>query len=204
MKLIGSLTSPYVRKVRIVMVEKKIDYQFVLEDPWAPDSHVRDANPLGKIPCLIMEDGEAMFDSRVICEYLDTLTPVGKLIPPSGRERAEVRCWEALADGVLDATVLIRLEGKFHEPEHRSQAWLDRQRDKIETSLHAMANGLGERPWCAGNHLSLADLAVGCALGYLDLRAPDIAWRASHPALGKYFERLSQRQSFIDTQPPQA
>src|SRR5690348_15276195 len=100
MKLIGSIASPYVRKVRIVMAEKKLDYEFVLENVWAADSNIQQSNPLGKVPCLIMEDGGAMFDSRVIVEYLDTLTPVCKLIAAQGRERAEVKCWEALADGI--------------------------------------------------------------------------------------------------------
>ena len=109
MKLLGSLTSPYVRKVRIVMAEKKLDYQLVLEDVWASDA-IKKSNPLGKVPCLVMEGGEAVFDSRVIVDYLDTLSPVGRLIPASGRERAEVRTWEALADGLVDACSLIRLE----------------------------------------------------------------------------------------------
>ena len=109
MKLIGAVTSPYVRKVRIVMAEKKLDYQFVLEDVWTSDTIVT-SNPLGKVPCLIMEGGEAVFDSRVIVEYVDALSPVGKLIPGSGRERAEVRTWEALADGLMDAALLARLE----------------------------------------------------------------------------------------------
>ena len=102
MKLIGATTSPYVRKVRIVMAEKKLDYQFVQENVWADDTHISASNPLGKVPCLVMEGGEAVFDSRVIVEYLDTLSPVGKLIPSQGRERAEVKTWEALADGVME------------------------------------------------------------------------------------------------------
>jgi glutathione S-transferase len=97
MKLIASLTSPYVRKVRIVMAEKRLDYQLELEDFWASD-RILQSNPLGKVPCLVMEGGEAVFDSRVIVEYVDTLSPVGKLIPERGRERAEVRTWEALGD----------------------------------------------------------------------------------------------------------
>ena len=112
MKLIGSLTSPYVRKVRIVMAEKKLDFQLVLEDVWASDAMLK-SNPLGKVPCLVMEGSEAVFDSRVIVEYLDTLSPVGKLIPPMGRERIEVRTWEALADGLLDASILARLEAHW-------------------------------------------------------------------------------------------
>jgi glutathione S-transferase len=113
MKLIGSAASPYVRKVRIVMAEKKLDYQFVLEDVWAENSTISTSNPLGKVPCLVMEGGEAVFDSRVIVEYLDTLSPVGKLIPAQGRERAEVKTWEALADGIMEAAVRARLEATW-------------------------------------------------------------------------------------------
>jgi len=203
MKLIGSLSSPYVRKVRIVMAEKKLDYEFVTEDVWAADSTISQSNPLGKVPCLVMEGGEALFDSRVIVEYLDTLSPVGKLIPAVGRERAEVKTWEALADGVLDALILARLEANWphRQQEQRSQAWIDRQLDKTHASLKAMSQGLGEKPYCAGIYLSLADIAVGGALGYLDFRFPDIDWRGSYPNLAKLQDKLMQRQSFIDTRP---
>jgi glutathione S-transferase len=203
MKLIGALTSPYVRKVRIVMAEKKLDFQFVLEDVWNEDAILK-ANPLGKVPCLVMEGGEAVFDSRVIVEYLDTLSPVGKLIPPLGRERTEVRTWEALADGVLDASILARLEAtwKGRSEAQRSQAWIERQLSRVNEALAAMSKGLGDKPYCAGIHFSLADIAVGCALGYLDFRFPQIDWRGAHPNLAKLHEKLSARQSFIDTRPP--
>ncbi|MFM9879367.1 MAG: glutathione S-transferase family protein [Burkholderiaceae bacterium] len=203
MKLLGSTASPYVRKVRIVMAEKKLDYQLVLENVWAAGTVINEANPLGKVPCLIMEGGEALFDSRVIVEYLDTLSPVGKLIPGVGRERAEVKTWEALADGLLDAAILARLEATWdgRTKGQRSQAWIERQMGKIDQVLAAMARGLGEKPFCAGIHLSLADVAVGCALGYLDFRFPQIAWRDSHANLAKLMEKLQQRQSFVDTQP---
>jgi len=148
-----------------------------------------------------MEDGEAVFDSRVICEYVDTLSPVGRLIPQSGRERVEVRCWEALADGVLDAGVLIRLEATQREEARRSEGWVARQRRKIDEALGAMSQGLAGKPWCANNHFSLADVAVGCALGYLDFRMPELGWREKHSNLDKHFAKLSQRQSFIDTIP---
>lgn len=205
MKLIGSLTSPYVRKVRVVMAEKKLDFQLVLEDPWN-DEVVRKSNPLSKVPCLVMEGGEAVFDSRVIVEYLDTLSPVGKLIPPLGRERTEVRTWEALADGVLDALILARLEAHWagRKEGERSQAWIDRQMLAATTSLKAMSQGLGDKPWCAGIHFTLADIAVGCALGYLDFRFPQVDWRAQYPNLQKLAEKLATRQSFIDTAPPKA
>ena len=203
MKLIGSDSSPYVRKVRIVMAEKKLDYQFVIEDVWAADSPIVHSNPLGKVPCLVMEGGEALFDSRVIVEYLDTLSPVGKLIPAMGRERAEVKTWEALADGVLDALLLARLENNWvgRPKAQRSQAWIDRQLSKTQASLKAMSQGLGEKPFCAGIYLSLADIAVGCSLGYLDFRFPEIDWRPSSPNLAKLQEKLMQRQSFIDSKP---
>ena len=203
MKLYGSLASPYVRKVRVVMAEKKLDYQLILEDVWATDSTITQANPLGKVPCLVMEGGEAVFDSRVIVEYLDMLSPVGKLIPASGRERIEVRTWEALADGLVDAAILARLEATWHgrTDAQRSSAWIDRQMDKVHASIEAMSQGLGERPWCAGNHFTLADIAVGCSLAWLSFRFPQIDWRSSHPNLSKLLDRLATRQSFIDTVP---
>jgi glutathione S-transferase len=201
-RLLGSLTSPYVRKVRIVMAEKRIDYQLELEDVWAPDTRILESNPLGKVPCLIMEDGGAVFDSRVIVEYLDGMTPVAKLIPPSGRERAEVRTWEALADGVVDALILARLEQTQRPPEQQSQKWIDRQLQKVHTGIKAMSNGLGEKPWCNGHAYSLADIAVGCALGYLDFRFSHIDWRGQYPNLARLNEKLAARPSFVDTQPP--
>lgn len=206
MKLIGSLTSPFVRKVRIVLAEKRLDYKFEVEDVWAADTAISVANPLGKVPCLVMEGGEAVFDSRVIVEYVDTLSPVGKLIPLSGRERVEVRTWEALADGLLDAAVLARMEATWigRTDAQRSQAWIDRQVAKVHTSIQAMAQGLGDRGWCAGNHYSLADIATGCALGYLDFRFPDIDWRADHPNLARLADKLAQRPSFADTLPPRS
>ena len=203
MKLIGSNTSPYVRKVRIVMAEKKLDYHFVLEDVWAPDTRMPDANPLGKVPCLVMEGGEAVFDSRVIVEFLDTLSPVGKLIPSQGRERAEVKTWEALADGILDAAILARLEATWNgrTDAQRNQAWIDRQMGKIDLALKAISTGLGDKAFCSGIHFSLSDVAVGCALAYLDLRFPQVPWRANHSNLARLQDKLAQRSSFIDTVP---
>jgi glutathione S-transferase len=186
------------------MAEKKLDYDFLVEDVWSEQTRIAESNPLGKVPCLIMEGGEALFDSRVIVEYLDTLSPVGKLIPAVGRERAEVKTWEALADGVLDAALLARMEAVWsgRSDAQRSQAWIDRQLGKIGASLDAMSKGLGNKPYCAGNHVSLADIAVGCALGYLDFRFPQIAWRQDYPSLVRLFEKMEQRPSFTETTPP--
>ena len=204
MKLIGSATSPYARKVRIVMAEKKLDFQFILEDVWAANTTITASNPLGKVPCLVMEGGEAVFDSRVIVEYLDTLSPVGKLIPTQGRERAEVKTWEALADGLLDAAILARLEATWggRTAKQRSDAWIDRQMGKIDATLKAMSTGLGDKAFCSGIHFSLSDIAVGCALGYLDLRFTQINWREMYPNLARLQEKLMQRASFAETVPP--
>jgi glutathione S-transferase len=204
MKLIGSVTSPYVRKVRVVMAEKKLDYSFELENVWTAETTIHQSNPLGKVPCLVMEDGSAMYDSRVIAEYLDTLTPVCKLLPPNGRERADVKVWEALADGVLDAAVLVRLEKTLRPLEQQSAAWIARQMGKVTAGLQVMSDNLGESPFCQGNHYTLADVAVGCALGWLSFRFPDIGWRAGHPNLARLFDKLSERASFKDTVPFEA
>lgn len=203
MKLIGSTTSPYVRKVRVVMAEKRLDYALVLENVWAADTTIAASNPLGKVPCLVMEGSDAMFDSRVIVEYLDTLSPVGKLIPQQGRERAEVKTWEALADGVLDAAILVRLERTFdgRAEGERSAAWVERQLAKVAAGLKAMERGLGDKAFCCGVYLTLADIAVGCALEWLTFRFPEITWRDDHPQLVRLMDKLAQRPSFVDTRP---
>lgn len=201
MKLIGSLASPYVRKVRVVLAEKKLDYQFELENVWAPDTTIDKLNPLGKVPSLVMEDGNVMIDSRVMVEYLDTLTPVCKLLPPNGRDRADIKCWEALADGMLDAAIIVRLERTQRPPELQSEDWIARQMRKVQLGLAALSEKLGESAYCAGIHYSLADVAVGCTLGWLSFRFPEITWRDDHPNLARLFDKLSERQSFKDTVP---
>jgi len=201
MKLIGSVTSPYVRKVRVVLAEKKLDYVFELENVWSPDTKISASNPLGKVPCLVMEDGSAMYDSRVIAEYLDTLTPVCKLLPANSRDRANVKVWEALADGVADAAVLAFLERTQRPAELQSPAWIERQMGKVRAGLQVMSDNLGEQPFCMGIHYTLADVAVGCMLGWLLLRFPAIAWRDEHANLARLFDKLSERPSFKDTVP---
>jgi glutathione S-transferase len=129
------------------------------------------------------------------------LTPVGKLIPPHGRERAEVKCWEALADGVLDAAVLVRLEKTLRPQAQQSQSWIDRQNAKVQAGLKAMSTGLAEKPFCSGNLYSLSDVAVGCTLGWLNFRFPELDWRGDYPNLAKLFDKLSERQSFKDSVP---
>ena len=201
MKLIGSIASPYVRKVRVVLAEKKLDYDFELENVWGSDTAIHLSNPLGKVPCLIMEDGSPMYDSRVIAEYLDTLTPVCKLLPPNGRDRADVKVWEALSDGVADAAILARLEKTLRPAELQSAAWIERQMSKVHAGLAVMSANLGESPFCKGNHYTLADVAVGCTLGWLLFRFPEIDWRGDYANLARLFDKLSERASFKDTLP---
>ncbi len=200
MKLIGSLTSPFVRKVQIVLAEKKIEFEFEVDSPWTPETKVPNVNPLGKIPVLVLDDSTVLFDSRVIVEYIDSVAPNNKLMPESNRERAEVKRWCAVADGICDSAALIFLERKRPQ-EQQSAGWIDRQHDKILSSLKYMAEELGECSWCMGTHFSLADVGAGCALGYLALRFPEISWSEQYPNLSRLYEKLMLRPSFADTVP---
>ena len=200
MKLIGSLTSPYVRKARVVLAEKKIEYDFELDSPWNADSGVPNVNPLGKIPVLILDDETVLFDSRVIVEYLDNVTPNNKLMPVPNRERILVKRWEALADGICDAAATAFLEAK-RPAKQQDKTWIERQRSKISASLEFMAEELGDNAHCMGTHFSLADAAVGSALGYLVFRFADINWQEAHPNLAKLYDKLMQRPSFAETVP---
>lgn len=200
MKLIGSTTSPYVRKVRIVLAEKRIDCEFVKEDVWSPDTTIAQKNPLGKIPVLMLDDNTCIFDSRVIVEYLDARAPTSKLIPDENRDRAEVKTWEALADGTNDAAVAALLEGK-RDKELQLQSWVDRQRTKVDRALAEMSRALGKNAWCHGKSFSLADVATGVSLGYLAFRFPQIEWQSQYPNLLSHYNKLMERESFKNTVP---
>ncbi len=200
MKLVTSLTSPYGRKVRVVLAEKKVSFQLQIENPWLPDSPVPGINPLGKVPVLVLEDGVSVFDSRVIVEYVDHLTPVAHLIPGEPKSRMMVRGVEALADGVADAAVALLLEKK-RPTDKQSADWLILQEKTVFRGLEALSEALGEKPWFLGNTMTLADIACGCMLGYLGLRFPEIAWGAAHPNLAKLHDKLMARASFRETVP---
>ena len=203
LKLIASPTSPYVRKVRIALAEKKIEYQMVDASPWDPGNPVHEWNPLGKVPVLVLDDGTQLFDSRVIVEYIDTVSPVSRLIPEPNRQRIEVKRWEALADGICDATQAIVLESR-RPAKQQNKGWVDRQRQKIGAGVAELARELEEKSWCNGESYSLADLATGCALGYLDLRYPELDWRRDYPNLARLADKLAKRPSFQETAPPVA
>lgn len=200
MKLIGTHTSPYTRKARVVLAEKKIDYEWVVDSPNSPTTVVPRYNPLARVPVLVLDDDSAIFDSPVIVEYLDNLSPNNKLFPQPSRERVEVKRWEALSDGVMDAAVGIRME-QLRPEAQRSSSWMQRERAVIDQALEVMAKQLGESQWCMGTPFTFADVAVGCALGYLDFRFPEINWRGTHANLARLQEKLMQRPSFADSTP---
>ncbi|MET0732070.1 MAG: glutathione S-transferase N-terminal domain-containing protein [Casimicrobiaceae bacterium] len=201
MKLIFSPTSPYARKVRIVLAEKKIECQQIEASPWTADNPVHGFSPLGKVPVLVLDDGTALYDSRVIVEYLDNVSPVSRLIPEPSRQRIAVRRWEALADGVNDAASSIVLERR-RPAAQQSGEWIARQERKLGEGVAEIARELDEKAWCNGEGYSLADIATGCTLGYLDLRHPHLQWRNAYPNLSRLHDRLAKRASFADTLPP--
>src|SRR3989441_1451430 len=171
MKLLASLASPYTRKVRVVLAEKKIECELELVDVNPLDNPVNAHNPLGKVPTLVLDDGSTLFDSRVIVEFLDGKSPISRLIPEDLRDRVAIRRWEALADGVLDAGLLVRYES-LRDKKEQSKAWVDKQVSRMHRGVKLMAEELGERNWCQGDRYSLADIALGCCLGWLDFRQP--------------------------------
>ncbi|MGA7178067.1 MAG: glutathione S-transferase [Thiobacillaceae bacterium] len=200
MKLISSPTTPFGRKVRIVLLEKRIPFELELDVPWSADTKVGQFNPLGKVPILVLKDGETLYDSRVIVEYLEHVSPVGHLLPQEAESRIAVRKIEALADGMTDAAALIFLEDKRPE-DQRSKEWIARQETKIFRALEELSEELGEHVYFVDGKFSLADIAAGCALGYLDFRFSHIDWRSAHPNLARFATKMAERKSFQETVP---
>lgn len=202
MKLLGTPGSPYVRKVRIAFEEKHIPYEYVIAPPADPNSGVSKYNPLGKIPVLICDDGKCIYDSSVIVEYLDALGSTPKLIPESSVDRIEVKRWQALGDGIADSAVLISRDQRQPPAMRQSAEWYLNQQKKIDAGLATMERDLASRTYCYGITFTLADIACGMALGYLDRALPKLDWRNSCPGLSKHAERLAKRASFRNTLPP--
>jgi glutathione S-transferase len=198
-KLYGSPGSPYARKVRIVLAEKRIAHEYEIQRGSAPGSPVPQFNPLGKVPTLVLDDGRGLYDSPVIVEYLDGLGEGPRLIPETPRERIEVKQWEALGDGIAEAAVHINHEQREPAGKQKDPAWFQRQRDKVDRGIAVMEKQLGKGEFCFGGRFTLADIAAGYALGYLDFAVPDIEWRKGHPALARLAERLFARPSFGTT-----
>ncbi len=201
MKLLSTSTSPFGRKVAIVLREKGVPHE--VKNPWQASSSVDLArhNPLGKVPALLLDDGTTLFDSVVITEYIDALPQGAPLIPSTGLERALVRRWEAVADGIAEASITIMLEGRRAEP-LRDAAVVGRQLGKIRQALAFAEVHLGAQGFAHGADFSLADAALVSALAYLDLRVPDEPWRVQHPRLASYAAALEARPSVRETSPP--
>jgi glutathione S-transferase len=201
MKLLASLASPYTRKVRVVLAEKKIECELELVDVNPVDNPVNATNPLGKVPTLVLDDGTALYDSRVIVEFLDARSPINRLIPDETRDRVAVRRWEALADGVLDAGLLIRYES-LRDKRERSQTWSDKQLARVHRGMAAMAKDLEGRIWCHGDRYSLADIAVGSSIGWLGFRKPgEVDWETEYAPVTRHYRKLMERAAFADTVP---
>lgn len=199
MKLFGTAGSPFARKVRIVLAEKQIAHEYVVARGSAPDSPVPQFNPLAKVPTLVLDDGRPIYDSPVIVEYLDASGSGPRLLPDALDERIEVKRWEALGDGIAEATVAIHHEYREPAEKQRSPAWFEKQRLKIDRGLDVMENALGAGEYCCGSRFTLADIAAGYALGYLDFALPAIEWRKRHPGLDRLARRLAARESFRTT-----
>ncbi len=200
MKLLYTPNSPYARKVRIVALEKHIE--LVLQEVvlGAPESPLKQHNPLGKIPVLILDDGDNLYDSRVIVEYLDNHAPGTHLIPQDNSSKIWVRRWEALADGISDAAIAAMLEGR-RPPEQQSQANIDKQMAKVMLGLEVLNLDITKKKWCVNETFSLADIALGCMLGYLDVRHKQLNWQDNYPNLAKHYSVLVKRPSFKQTMP---
>lgn len=202
MKLVVSLTSPYARKIRVALAEKSLPFELEVDIPWLADTRVPGYNPLGKVPALVADDGELWFDSPVIAEYLDTLA--GPALLPADRLAAlPVRQAEALADGITDAAVAAFLEG-MRPAERQDPASIERQLGKIHRGLAALEQRLAQRKGLGGEALTIADIAAGCTLGYLDFRFAHLGWRAAHPQLAAWADGLLARPSFTASAPPAA
>jgi glutathione S-transferase len=200
MKLVGSKTSPYVRKVRVILAERQLACEFMEENPWTAETTVPRFNPLNKVPVLALDDGETLYDSAVIGEYLDAISG-GTLLPAAPLERARVHRDETLGDGIADAGITAFLERK-REASRQDAAWIARQMEKVHAGIGALAKTLGSRPFLGGSQMNVADIACGCALLWVDFRMPEVGWRGTHPNLKAWAERLEMRPSFAATRPP--
>lgn len=201
MKLRYSTTSPYVRKVVVTAAETGLSerIELVPTNPSDPRTDLPRDNPLGKVPALITDDGATLFDSPVICEYLDGLHAGEKLFPPSGPERWKALRQQALADGVLDAAVLCVMEGR--RPEGlRSRDWVERQKGKIARALDALEGEAED----LSDEATIGTVTIGCGLGYLDFRCAEDGWRAGRPKLTAWYERFQKRPSMVATVPREA
>lgn len=202
MKLIGSYTSPFVRKISILLLEKGITFEFINEQPYNADNGVAQYNPLGKVPALVTDDGEYWFDSPIIAEYIEKLDIAPAMVPREPKAALYIRQIEALADGIMDAA-LASVREQARPPAQQSEAELLRQREKISRSLDWCETLIREGK-LATDSVNLATIAIACAIGYLNFRRVSPGWCVDRPLLVKLAETLFQRESFARTEPPKA
>jgi glutathione S-transferase len=199
MKLIGSKTSPFVRKVRIILAERQLPHDFVEESAWTAGTTVPRYNPLNKVPALQLDDGESLYDSAVITEYLDAISG-NTFIPAAPLERARARRAEALGDGIADAGITAFLERK-REASRQDEAWIARQMDKVHAGIAMVARELGSKAHIGGAQMNVGDIACACALFWAEFRMPELRWRDENANLKAWAERLEMRASFAATRP---
>jgi glutathione S-transferase len=200
MKLVIATPSPFARKIRVIMREKKIKFEEIIDVPWNADTLTLGLNPLGKIPILVREGQDPLFDSKVIAEYLDNFKPNPLFYPTNLEENTYAKLLETVADGICDSIVLIFLENSRKET-LRSKTWVKRQEKKICEGVKYLANNLQEKKYFVGNFFSIADISVFTCLEYLDLRFPKFKWRDKYPNLVSYWEIHQNRQTFLETKP---
>lgn len=203
MKLIGSYTSPYVRKISVLMLEKGIIFEFVNESPWHAESHVPHYNPLGQVPALMADDHHIWYDSAIIAEYLETRAETPAFLPDDPLLALKIRQLEKLADGISDAAVVIVRE-QLRPGDQQSEEVMLRHREKIRRGLDALEKEAASGQLLNSDSLNLADIATGCMIGYLNFRRVAPNWCVNRPSLVKLAEKLFRRESFARTVPPNA
>jgi glutathione S-transferase len=202
-KLYASSGSPYARKIRVMLLEKSAPHEVEMVDLWAPNDFKK-TNPVGKVPALRLDDGRALTSSPLIADYVDSRFPEPRFIPVDPELRLEVRRWEALADGTMDAAVASLYEMRFHDEQKRSTVWLERQRGKLDAGFTALEGLLGDRRWSVGVAMSLADIAIACHIGFITLRRPEYFPQDRYPNLTRLWNSMEARESMKRTVPPPA
>jgi glutathione S-transferase len=203
MKLYASAASSFARKIRVMLLEKGIKHELELVNLWEPNE-LHHVNPLGKVPALRLDDGRVLTSSALLADFIDSSFPSLRLIPEDLEARTEVRRWEALADGSMDAVSAVLYEMRFHDEATRSEAWMERQRKKFEGGFKTLEAMLGSRQWCVGDTMTLADISVACHLGFINLRVPQYFPAEKHPGLFRLWRIMEERDSFKKTAPPAA
>jgi glutathione S-transferase len=200
LKLISATPSPYARKVRIALAEKGIPFELLTEVPWNDDTSLPQYNPLEKLPVLLTDDGDSVYESSYILEWLERKYPEPPLLPDDDDGILEAKRLQVLADGICDSVVLIFFERR-RKPEHQSAPWIARQMRKIEGGVRELARSIGDKRLAVGDRFGLGDIAVGSVLGYLEVRFPELEWRSRYPNLARYSDGLTERPSFRSTVP---